>query len=721
MTKKTGDAIEDVFKASEQLEHVTLQRDRLLREYLNVARHLEKQDRLVEDLRGKLTDARSRPTAQLTRKHKSRLYKSLASLEGVLPEKLATRLREKAERLDPRRFAAVPENTPQRKVPAVVATLTAPPPEPPNPDAELAAAMARVSSEGFRAARAELASLAARTDLDEVEWPEIVSDLYGWERHPDPAMPRVSGPDLGQLPQRVAIYTTLFGPFEDLPPVMSHDPNLSFLCFTDQDISPAGWTVIKCEPLADDGNLSAKRYKVRPHLYLSEFDASMFVDANTVLWGRIEAFVRKWLLHEDFVMWRHPERGTIAEEAWAVVRMGKIGLEAPIAQVTAYEDEGLGFRCGLFEASFIWRRHNTPRMIAFADAWWHEITTRTKRDQLSLPYVAEKLDTLPKVLPSCLGTSRRNHYFAKLPHKPMATTRISRSSDRRITLLYDEASKAFGSTRMRVFQLADILRSQIGGSVSVEVSADPATVRDSLVIVHKRSIERLPAEQLADLRQRNDAVFLDPVDMDHRKVIEIPCDGIIACSLQAYRIYRYQREVGHVHMVTHHADPRIRPSGEHFDRPRIGYFGELANTALPEHHEGLIDVHAVDTKNVNDAWLDQLTHYNAHYAVRRRRGIDGQKPFTKAFNAARSGAVIVCDKDEGDNLHYLGEDYPYFAERGADPRSLQEVCFKLIETFGTADWRYAQEIMRNVGERSSDAWIGREVLDLLREVYGPDV
>jgi hypothetical protein len=169
-------------------------------------------------------------------------------------------------------------------------------------------------------------------------------------------------------------------------------------------------------------------------------------------------------------------------------------------------------------------------------------------------------------------------------------------------------------------------------------------------------------------------------------------------------------------LVTHHVNsqvPRLQPPR---DRLRTGYFGDLQNTVRPESLSGLVELVGIDTRAVNDSWLDALPHYNCHWILRRARPWDGWKPFLKGFVAARCGAPVIVTADDGDAAHYLGDDYPFYARSLADA-DLEMAMAVALAGFGGPDWTRAEEIMAQVADRSSHAQVCAEFAAMIDQLH----
>ena len=76
------------------------------------------------------------------------------------------------------------------------------------------------------------------------------------------------------------VYTSIFGNYDDnieqkLP------PNWDWKCFTEKNSLS----------LYTDNNRNAKRFKILPHRYLSEYEYSIFIDGNMTVKGDIDELI----------------------------------------------------------------------------------------------------------------------------------------------------------------------------------------------------------------------------------------------------------------------------------------------------------------------------------------------------------------------------------------------------------------------------------------------
>ena len=221
----------------------------------------------------------------------------------------------------------------------------------------------------------------------------------------------------------ICVYTTLFGHYDELPRIPSSlIGKIDFIIFTDQYNSPTqefnGWKVINCDKQFDCSNLSAKIYKIKPNLYLNNYDHSIFIDANTEIHSNfLELVSFLWANAGNFSMFSHPYRQSLSEEACAIISFSKYSAAPIIRQLEDYIN--LGFKEGdscLCEGSFMWRSHRCPRTNEFMELWWEHILFYTKRDQMSLTYLMQAQNFYPSIIDPQIGSSRDNIFFRKNLH-----------------------------------------------------------------------------------------------------------------------------------------------------------------------------------------------------------------------------------------------------------------------------------------------------------------
>ena len=224
---------------------------------------------------------------------------------------------------------------------------------------------------------------------------------------------------------RNVVYTSIFGGYDDI-----HNQNL-----------PNGWDW-KCFdesnslPIYEDNNRNAKRFKVLPHRYLSDYEYSIFIDGNMTVKGNIDDLIDKYLSDANVAFFSHNNnhldaRNCAYDEANTIFGLGEKNMKAtPERGVLNYKDNPYTIQsqmeryrilrypgnAGLITGMVILRRHNESDCIKVMEDWWTEIKYNSKRDQLSFNYCAWKNDLKFNYID---GDSRNNEYFIRdtAPHK----------------------------------------------------------------------------------------------------------------------------------------------------------------------------------------------------------------------------------------------------------------------------------------------------------------
>lgn len=217
---------------------------------------------------------------------------------------------------------------------------------------------------------------------------------------------------------KIAVYTSIFGGYDELHDNQYKMEGVDYLCFTDSDIKSDTWEVIKSTPIYNDPNRNAKKYKVLPHRYLSQYDYSVWIDGNIVIVNDIRDLVTQ----HNYQVFDHNQtqldpRDCIYQEYEAIIRLGKSNggnykdnPQIMYTQVKRYLDEGYPQHNGLATNPIILRNHNDSEVINVMEDWWTEIKYGSRRDQLSFDYIAWKNDFNFVYLQ---GDSRNNEYFVQ--------------------------------------------------------------------------------------------------------------------------------------------------------------------------------------------------------------------------------------------------------------------------------------------------------------------
>jgi hypothetical protein len=193
------------------------------------------------------------------------------------------------------------------------------------------------------------------------------------------------------VPKRV-VYTCLFGKYERLnEQTIAKKSDIPFVCFTDQTyLASKTWSIRNVRLLGIDSTRESRRLKILPHIFLPEFDESLYIDNSVILKMAPNAIFETYLQSDapNFVCFRHPERDCIYEEAEEIIRRD-IDLEVKVReQMDHYRAHGYPAHAGLIASTFILRRHQEIDVKATCELWFSHVLRYSKRDQLSFNYNA---------------------------------------------------------------------------------------------------------------------------------------------------------------------------------------------------------------------------------------------------------------------------------------------------------------------------------------------
>ena len=222
------------------------------------------------------------------------------------------------------------------------------------------------------------------------------------------------------------IYTAIFGGYDDIVEPEYLPKGFDFICFTDSDIKSKVWDVRKVLPLYEDSTRDARKYKLLPHRFLSDYDISVWVDGNFLIKDNLNQLVEEHLSDCNMAFHDHNQcildpRDCVYDEGNAILWLGKNdpnnkykdNPNLVIKQLNKYNDEGYPQHNGLIVSGVLLRKHNKSDIIETMELWWEELKYNSKRDQLSFNYSAWKTNLKFSYIN---GDIRDNKYFHLLRH-----------------------------------------------------------------------------------------------------------------------------------------------------------------------------------------------------------------------------------------------------------------------------------------------------------------
>jgi hypothetical protein len=213
----------------------------------------------------------------------------------------------------------------------------------------------------------------------------------------------------------IAVYTAIAGRYDRLkaPPRLWRQ-SADFVAFLDYQERHRDWEIRPTARISDDPCRNAKIHKILCHRYLPGVEFSVWIDGCIKITSTtpLRKFIRESLGHADLAVFPHRLRDCVYDEAAACLRQEKDVAGTIIRQIRRYRREGYPAHHGMTESCVLIRRHSR-KMMLFCEAWHQEISSNSRRDQLSFNYVAKQFGLKYRLLP---GTIADNPHFRRLPH-----------------------------------------------------------------------------------------------------------------------------------------------------------------------------------------------------------------------------------------------------------------------------------------------------------------
>lgn len=246
--------------------------------------------------------------------------------------------------------------------------------------------------------------------------------------------------------KKFVVYTVMTGGYDEIEQPAIIDERFDYVLFSnDFDVDYVGiWQVRRIPSMPEmEGNyqhLLSRYPKTHPETLLSEYEASLYKDANmqfvdSYVYNRCVEIYEKGGIYGTVQLYKHPyipefPRDCIYRHAYEVACMGVIHDYDAIKAMHKIYKTGFPEHYGMNENGLIFRRH-TAWMKEVDEEWWQEILHLSFRDQFSLMYVFWKNNFKPTeyLLPEGDATWTGLHMSVKKHDKKAVTNRkVTRKS-----------------------------------------------------------------------------------------------------------------------------------------------------------------------------------------------------------------------------------------------------------------------------------------------------
>lgn len=213
---------------------------------------------------------------------------------------------------------------------------------------------------------------------------------------------------------KVAVYTAIFGNYDDPKEWVKQSVDCDFLVFNDTYELPEELKILHPRH-------KAKYFKLQPHKIptLCKYDVIIWVDGSAEI--KSPDFVKDMLFHleqDEIMAFKHPEgRDCVYQEAEYSKNMPKYQYQPIESQANYYKLSGYPEHNGLYACGMMVYKLTTKIQATLND-WWIQNLTWTYQDQISFPYVLWKNKTQLKVLDLDLYNNAYLHFHTS-SHKSL--------------------------------------------------------------------------------------------------------------------------------------------------------------------------------------------------------------------------------------------------------------------------------------------------------------
>jgi hypothetical protein len=273
-------------------------------------------------------------------------------------------------------------------------------------------------------------------------------------------------------------------------------------------------------------------------------------------------------------------------------------------------------------------------------------------------------------------------------------------------------TSSWGSVRLRVFQLASALRASVTNPEAVRIVTEEQLwamePEGADIVVSKYVFNEGNSDLFLRMGAKRNRLFADIVDGFPALGLERFVQGYFCASKTEFRS---RSSLGVTAFdVPHPVDSRFGPVAFDKESFQLGYFGGDGGSEhlnVLDSIENVFTGRAISSRELR-AVVPIVKSFSHHYSVRTFFGEGVFKPATKAFVAARFGAVFVGSRKDAETVSVLGEAYPYLAKSSA-LGDVEEVLQLARASFHSSVWQSAVDRMAEMRRDSCDLRLGQVV------------
>lgn len=204
-----------------------------------------------------------------------------------------------------------------------------------------------------------------------------------------------AGNNLGEYGKGVVYTCTFFSKSEIQQPEYIN-LNWDYICFTsvkEKIGTKDGVWEYRELPIENQGDVEGLRHicMLNPHLILSEYDYSIWVDPNYVITGDLELFLASYGRNTSFLSFP----SYVTDDVYEMMATGLRGDDENICmrkKCLQYEREGYPRHFGMISDKIMVRNHRDEKLCKVMECWWDEAVQCKRLWQYGFNYAAWKYD-----------------------------------------------------------------------------------------------------------------------------------------------------------------------------------------------------------------------------------------------------------------------------------------------------------------------------------------
>ena len=198
--------------------------------------------------------------------------------------------------------------------------------------------------------------------------------------------------DISNNNKKIIVYSCLIGDYDNVIN-FNKQKGYDYVLFTDQNITNVNWTILPIPKEVQNLNVSdikKQRYiKINPHKFFKNYDLSIYIDANYIIKGDLNDFLKKILNPLDNIYITHLKFGKDLKVAIKDAKTNKLDNHTLLDTIEKrYFDKRITRKPGIVNAGLIIRKHLKEDCITLMEKWWEEVERYSHVDGFEFNYAA---------------------------------------------------------------------------------------------------------------------------------------------------------------------------------------------------------------------------------------------------------------------------------------------------------------------------------------------